>query len=53
MSSLVWHHPAAPCDRLTVKQVYRKLRPGLLPRDIGGTATVGRVVAALTGDLTP
>jgi hypothetical protein len=40
-------------NRLTVKQVYRKSRPKLLPRDIGGTATVGWAVAALTGDLTP
>ena len=38
---------------LTVKQVYREIRPELLPRDIGGTATVSWAVAALTGALTP
>jgi hypothetical protein len=29
-SSLVWHHPATPRPRLTVKQVYKEFVPGSL-----------------------
>jgi hypothetical protein len=52
--SLVWHHTATLCDRLTVKHVHWEPVVGLAgPRGIGGTTITGQVVAVITGTWQP
>ena len=53
-SSFVWHHPATPRPRLTVKQVHRELVLDFAdPGGIGGTTTTGSSLPRSPGPWSP